>query len=203
MNRFVLLGLAVLLQLVVLTWEYVGSRWPVWTGERVTLAVRPVDPRSWFAGNYAFLSYDIASLPGELYRGSELSLREGEVVYVSLEKRGNEWGPTELTLEPPQSGLFIRGRLSSSWYASDRTVSAEPEPAQLGWRGFSPGSFRVRYGIEAYFAPKERALAIERAVANTALESGPEGELGPDGLVRAHVAVSSSGKAALVDVEVP
>jgi uncharacterized membrane-anchored protein len=188
MNRFVLLVLAAAFQLVVLAWEYLGSRWPEWTGERVTLAVRPVDPRSWFSGNYAELTYDVATLEPALYSGSDATLREGEVVYVALEKEGDVWQATRLTLDPPQSGTFLRGRLEQRWS--------------------SGSAFRVRYGIEAWFAPKEKALAIERAVR----QAGPAwpGWFGGDGTslepqspVRAHVAITASGKAGLLDLELP
>ncbi len=187
MNRFVLLVLAVAFQLVVLGWEYLGSRWPEWTGERVTLAVRPVDPRSWFSGNYADLDYDVATIASELYSGSEVELREGEVVYVSLEKRGDVWQATRLTLEPPGSGTFLRGRLT---YA---------------WRG-AGSPFRVRYGIEAWFAPKEKAEAVEHAIRNVPpAQFGPTGELVAPTTppVRAHVAITRAGKAGLLDLELP
>lgn len=172
MKRHVAILLAVLLQVVVLGWEYVGSVLPRWTGRSVALVVHPVDPRSWFSGNYAALTYDVASLPAALYRGPERTMREGEVVYVSLVERDSGWQASELSLEPPPSGVFMRGRLAS------------------GWSTYS--SFRVRYGIEAYFAPKEEALAIEREVRER-----------PHGQVKAEVRVASSGRAALVGLLLP
>ncbi len=172
MKRHVALILAVVFQLGVLGWEYMSSVVPLVTGERVLLVVHPVDPRSWFSGNYADLAYEVATIEPSLYRGSERFLREGEVVYVSLAKYGNVWEASELSLEAPRSGPFLRGRLMGRWYGAE--------------------AFRVRYGIEAYFAPKEQALAIERAV-----RDAPRGE------VKAEVSVTSSGKAALVGLELP
>lgn len=173
MTRARLLACAVVLQLLVLAGEYLGSVWPAWTGERIALAVVPIDPRSWFAGNYARLDYEISRLPAELYQGDEPSLREGEVVYVALEPSGDLWQARAVTLEPPASGVFLRGRLRSPWYRD----------AEL-W---------IRYGIEAWFAPEEEALAIERSV----VERGRD-ETRP---VRAEIAVTDSGRAALVGLD--
>ena len=50
---------------------------------------------------------------------------------------------TEASLEPPADGVFLRGRLT---------------------RNHPP--YRVRYGIEAFFAPKEKALPLEEDLRN-------------------------------------
>ena len=91
-----------------------------------------------------------------------------------------------LSLDPPSSGTFLRGRLTYAWSTG--------------------GPFSVRYGIEAWFAPKEKAEAIERSIRNLPpLQFGPNGEPieAETPPVRAHVAVTSSGKAGLVDLELP
>jgi hypothetical protein len=95
-------------------------------------------------------------------------LRNGEIVYVKL-KPGAE-GLYEFdgaSLEKPGSGPFLRGRL--------RGVSARRNGAM----------YNVRYGIEAYFAPKEKALALEKALCGTAV---------------AVVMVAGNGRAALKKV---
>jgi uncharacterized membrane-anchored protein len=203
MKRTPWFALAILLQLGVLAGEYLSSVWPTWKGERVLLRVAPVDPRSWFSGHYARLDYDIASIPRELYGGAEPRLRAGEVVYVALERRDEWWQASALTLEPPEQGVFLRGRLEFPW--------------------FGEADLRVRYGIEAWFAPPEEAQAIERSIAldrvplepnapaEERLESGPGStpeELGPGERsdagrqpVLAEVAVTSSGRAALVGLD--
>ena len=188
MKRTHWLALAAGLQLVVLAGEYLGSVWPAWTGERVTLRVQPVDPRSWFSGNYARLDYEIAMIPETSYRGDERRLREGEVVYVQLEPDGESWRAASVGLEPPAEGRFLRGRL------------------QYSWHGY--GDLRVRYGIEAWFAPKEEALAIEQSIAETGFRGGDfggmseePGEAMPPRSVLAEVAVTSSGRAALVGLD--
>ena len=69
----------------------------------------------------------------------------------------------------PASGPFIRGRVIRHGRHSQK-------------------SYRVRYGIEAYFAPKEKALALERKLRSSAV---------------AKIFVSDSGKAALDSIHEP
>ncbi|MEE8164731.1 MAG: GDYXXLXY domain-containing protein [Myxococcota bacterium] len=170
------LMVAIALQLGVLAMEYLGSVWPLWTGEEVRLEIAPVDPRSLFRGNYARLAYTVASVESGLFEGPGKRLRKGEVVYVFLEEGENEvWHATRVQLEPPLSGLFLRGRLTQTW-------AGNTDP------------LRIRYGIEAWFAPKEKALEIERA---TRRRPGEEGR------AYAIVSVAGSGRAALARLDLP
>lgn len=153
---------AIAFQLVVLAGMVVNAALPLWTGTEIRVKTVPVDPRSPFRGNYARLAYEFGTLPEDALAGEE-DLRVGEVVYVGLER--GEDGAYEFagaSLDPPSEGVFLRGRLT--------TV-------------ISP--YHVRFGIEAFFAPKERALELEKDLRNggTAL-----------------LMVSGSGRAALKDV---
>ncbi|CAA0104216.1 Uncharacterised protein [BD1-7 clade bacterium] len=134
---------AVVLQGVVLVGMVVKAALPLWTGTPVKVATVPVDPRSWFRGNYARLNYGFERIPaGDLPFGT--SLRIGEVVYVRLVPGSDglyEYGGASLT--QPENGVFLRGRL---------TDDGPP--------------YRVNFGIDAYFAPKERALQLERELRN-------------------------------------
>lgn len=153
------LGAAIALQVIVLAGMVAGAAMPLWTGKEVRVATLPVDPRSMFRGNYARLTYAFSTLPDDALDGVR-ELRAGEVVYVSLES--GEDGLHRYagaSLERPDEGVFLRGRIQ---------------------RGRAP--YRVRYGIEAFFAPKERALRLER-------------ELRDSGV--AVLKVSASGRAAI------
>jgi uncharacterized membrane-anchored protein len=175
MTRLHWLMAAIALQLGVLATEYLGSVWPLWTGEEVRLEIVPVDPRSMFRGNYARLAYTVASVDSKLFEGSEEMLRKGEVVYVFVEEgEGEVWHATRVQLEEPLSGLFLRGRLSQTWQGTEQPL-------------------RVRYGIEAWFAPKAKALEIEEAA-----RSRPGDER-----AYAVIAVSGSGRAALARLDLP
>jgi len=132
------LGVAVALQFLVLVGMLAKAAMPLWTGSEIHVETVPVDPRSMFRGNYARLNYDIGSLPHDV-RIDASRLHTGVVVYVVLREREN--GLHEYAgafLEQPEEGIFLRGRITND---------------------YSP--YRVKYGIEAFFAPKQKALKLE------------------------------------------
>jgi uncharacterized membrane-anchored protein len=131
--------LAVALQFVVLVGMVAKAAMPLWTGTEVHVKTIPVDPRSLFRGNYARLQYGFSRLPqGELAKAE--NLRIGEIVYVTLEPGDNGlYEFAAASFDKPRAGIFLRGRVMNRY-----------QP------------FRVKYGIEAYFAPKEKALKLER-----------------------------------------
>ena len=175
MTRHHWLIAAIALQLGVLAMEYLGSIWPLWTGERVRLEIVPVDPRSMFRGNYARLDYTVANVDASLFSGPKERLRKGEVVYVVLEQRDESWRAAGIQLGKPESEVFPRGRLQRNWNADQ-------------------SSFAVRYGIEAWFAPREKAIEIEQATRR---------QQGEGSRAFAEVAIASSGRAALVELDLP
>lgn len=132
-----------LLQLGVLTVEYLNSVYPLWTGQEIRLETVPVDPRSLFRGNYVRLNYEISEIDRPEAAKAE-GLRWNEIVYVKLKPGKNDVHVFDgASLTQPETGLFIRGRLQSPF-----VNQAEQ-------------TYRLRYGIEALFAPKEKALALE------------------------------------------
>ena len=141
MRRKIVLALAaaIALQVIVLAGMVASAAMPLWTGAEVRVATLPVDPRSMFRGNYARLNYAFSTLPEDALDGVG-ELRAGEIVYVSLESgEDGLYRYARASLERPAGGVFLRGRIQ---------------------RGRAP--YRVRYGIEAFFAPKEEALRLER-----------------------------------------
>ncbi|MEM9604256.1 MAG: GDYXXLXY domain-containing protein [Pseudomonadota bacterium] len=136
---------AVLLQVAVLVGMQVGAALPLWTGETVRVATVPVDPRSLFRGNYAILRYDTDAAAETLSPDWD-ALRHGEVVYLSLVPGGeglHVW--TDAALAPPETGLFVRGRIDHQ-----RSRGADEPPGI------------TLPNIEAFFAPKATALRLER-----------------------------------------
>ncbi|GAB3096709.1 GDYXXLXY domain-containing protein [Aestuariicella hydrocarbonica] len=132
------LGLAVIVQVCVLVGMVVKAAMPLWVGDEIRVQTVPVDPRSLFRGNYARLNYEIGRLP-ESALTDYPRLRKGEVVYISL-RQGDDglFHYADASLNTPAAGVFLRGRITDS----------------------SP-VYRVKYGIEAYFAPKKKALKLE------------------------------------------
>ena len=161
------LALAIAVQLLVLAGELVGANYPLWTGQKIRLEVQPVDPRSLFRGNYARLNYQISTVK-RCDKKPDRRLRRGEVVYVHLQPDTQGiMRAHDFSVEQPAVGAFIRGRV----------IRMEVDCPEV----------EVRYGIEAYFLPREKALALEE-------------ELRREKAV-ASVMVAANGKAALLGVE--
>lgn len=139
-SRIILaLAIAIALQGVVLAGMLVKASMPLWTGEEIRVKTVPVDPRSMFRGNYARLNYDISQVPASALQ-SDIKIRIGEVVYVSLKPDDEQlYTLASASLQKPPNGIFLRGRITN---------------------GYSP--YRVKYGIEAFFAPKKKALRLEK-----------------------------------------
>lgn len=158
---------AIISQLLILTGMYVSAALPLWTGTEVRIRTIPVDPRSMFRGNYARLRYDISDLAADQLPNNE-ELRNGEPVYVTL-KPGEDglYQYAAVSLVKPDSEIFLRGRIENRRYQANGS------------------NYRIKYGIEAFFAPKEKALQLESDLR--------------DGGV-AVLMVSRNGKARLKDV---
>lgn len=170
-NGKLVMGLvaAVVLQLLVLIGMQINAALPLWTGTEVRVKTVPVDPRSLFRGNYARLGYEFSRFPIESLNAefSSQEIRAGEHVYVLLtEDADGIHRPTTVSLVEPAEGLFLRGRTE--------------------YRRFPGDALSVRYGIEALFAPKEEALALERQLRDDAV---------------AVLMVSSNGQARIQTVE--
>jgi uncharacterized membrane-anchored protein len=133
------LGVAVVLQLFILLGTVGRATIPLWTGKEIRVKTVPRDPRSMFRGNYARLNYDIARVHKKLI-DTDRQLRRGEIIYVSLEPGDDGLHHiASASLDKPNEGVFLRGRISRVY-----------------------SSYTVKYGIEAYFAPKKKALQLEK-----------------------------------------
>lgn len=170
MNRqWIMRGLvgAVALQVGVLAAEYLNSIYPLWTGQEIRLKTVPVDPRSMFRGNYVRLNYEISTI--NIPQQVDLAApRQGEVVYVKLQPGDDDlYISAGASFSKPKAGLYIRGRIQ-----------------QTGWdRSTQP--YHARYGIEAFFAPREKALELEQQLRDGGI---------------AVVMLADNGKAMLKDV---
>jgi len=72
-------------------------------GTEVTLAVRPVDPRDLFRGDYVALSFEIESVPVALFQPEKGGTPE------QAAKRRSEW---YVTLAPGPEGLWLPERVT-------------------------------------------------------------------------------------------
>ena len=167
----ILLG-AVIFQLLVLAGKYLLSVYPLWTGKPVILEIVPVDPRSLFRGNYVHLDYSIARLDSKVIP-DDLRLYKGSMAYVHLKEDRGVYRPSTVTATAPAEGIFIRGRVKG-FHKNDNGA------------GMS-----LTFGIEAYFAPKKRALEIEDTFRDRRQE---------DTMAYARIRIAGNGKAALEDI---
>lgn len=156
-----LIAIAIAFQLAVLL-QMAGEReWILRTGRVVRLRTAPIDPRDPFRGDYVRLSYELNRAPtgrcaGALARrltameqgrdrdrrAARRALRRDTRVYARLdETAGRTPRLTQLTLERPEAGLYLRGRLE---------------------RFYGGAMLPVRYGIEALFVQQYKGLEIER-----------------------------------------
>ncbi|BBM04051.1 GDYXXLXY domain-containing protein [Microbulbifer sp. GL-2] len=146
MKQGVILALvtAIAAQFLILTGLYVKAQVPLWSGEPIRVKTTPVDPRSMFRGNYARLNYGFSEIKKSALP-VDRPVRQGEVVYVSMKMSPSGlYVFSSASLKRPTEGIFLRGRLTN--------IGA--------WR--NDDSYRVKYGIEAYFAPKKKALQLEK-----------------------------------------
>lgn len=163
-NKTVLWGLiaCIVLQLCVLLGMYLKAQYPLWVGKPVKVAVVPIDPRSLFRGNYAILDYTIShpKLHADLIEDASNNplIHRQAVVYTRLKETDDGlYEALDVVLDKPNDGVFIRGRLHTDHV-------------------YESGRVYVDYGVEAYFAPLERALEIEESTrwrANTDNDKPP------------------------------
>jgi uncharacterized membrane-anchored protein len=131
-NRLALAA-AVVFQVSILVAMILGRTVPYVGAQTVLLRVEPVDPRDMFRGDYVTLGYDISRTPPGKYE-------PGRPVYVALvpEAGGRHYRAGEFLIEPPASGVYIRG-----------TAQAHG---------------RANYGIESFYVQEGTGHDYERAV---------------------------------------
>ena len=180
--------LAIALQAFILVWMLISANLPLWFGQEIKVHTRPVDPRSLFRGNYAHLDYPLERfllLPSNsLYNKT---LRKGEVIYLSL-KQNKEgiYAADNLSLTPPKNKTYLKGRVLSPHRAGNSNKRRSVLEKFIGRSPNKHSIIRLKFAnINAFFAPKEKALALEKQLRKGAI---------------AVLMVSSSGKAILKTV---
>ncbi|MFA5957858.1 GDYXXLXY domain-containing protein [Hyphomicrobium sp.] len=169
-----LLGAVALLQSAAL-FEMVYERHSLLkSGRELTLAVRPLDPRDLFRGDYVTLGYDISRLSkSNTETDPEFSgfIRGGDAFVTLSPKPDGGWTQTHIGSVYPTKvapgDIVLKGLVQSIW------------PGQTG----GDTTVNLRYGIEQYFVPEGTGRALEDQVRTHKIE--------------AIVAVGSDGTAAL------
>lgn len=119
----------------------------------VMLKTVPVDPVSLFRGYYVDLNYEISTLPFELLKGcDEETLKNGQELFVQLEKKGESWEAVGVYCrKPPEDVLYLRARVNNPYYYyyPDDQIRNRP--------------LRLEYGIESFFLNESKAKEVDEA----------------------------------------
>lgn len=144
--------------------------WSVWDqvqtlrhGTEIVLKTRPIDPRSLFRGHYARLDYAISRINKFKFAAEGSDIKKRDRIHVRL-KPGPDgfWQVAEAStgrLKPADGSVILNARVKSIW--STRVL--------------------VKYGIERYFAPKDKALDLEKKFRNRRVPIGVIVRVAPHG----------------------
>jgi uncharacterized membrane-anchored protein len=122
-------------------------------GAEIALEVRPIDPRDLLRGDYVIVSYNISTLPKELFGGAKREDYSGpHTVFVRLKADATGiWQPVLARLDAP-----------------DATPPAAGEVDLRGYTGYWPaesdGSVSMDYGIERFYLPEGTGRPIEEGI---------------------------------------
>ncbi len=139
-----------------LGWMVFGQVRILRNGREIVLQTRPIDPRDLLLGHYARLGYEISRIPAKKVDGLQEwcwkhKRLHGRRILVALQRgKDGYWHFAGASLRgmaamkdgiAPADAVIVAGRVRSS---------------------FCGGTLRVEYGIERFYAPKEKALKLER-----------------------------------------
>ena len=166
------LAFAFVVQFALIALVFFNAYLPVLFGDEVKVRARGYDPRDILAGNFVRLDYGISVKEGELPDTQGREIKEFFVMLVDENNDGVfEFGAK--SFDEPKEGLYVKAKRFRLWY-----------------------EFQI--GAEKYFAPKEKALEIERKL--RALSSDAFDDNGKFGaLVTLKI---YKGKARIVNLEI-
>lgn len=163
-----------LIQTAALSWMVFDRLSLIKNGKEITLAIRPVDPRSLFRGDYVILNPEIARITTQQVLRD---VKRNDTIYVVVQRALNgTWSYVSLhTSQPKDLGgdrVALKARVKSIW----------PK------RNTNQTQLQLRYGIESYFVPEGTGKELEKKVRERQ--------------IRAIVAVSDGGVAAIKGLEI-
>ena len=153
-RKWLLAGVAVAaVQTAAIGWMVWGRIQLLRTGREIVMPVIPVDPRSLFRGDYVILSYEAQRVPSGLIP-IELYSKRPASFYVTLSKTADTWAPIAVSAtlgQPAGDQIVLQARTQRGyWPARPDEPNSKAGPVML-----------VRYGIESYFVPEGKGLALE------------------------------------------
>lgn len=176
--RSLIIGLCIAAQASVLAYMVYGRENIIATGQMVTIATAPIDPRDPFRGDYVRLRYPMNNFSSAPKRWTTESYapRKGDQIYAVLKARNS--GLHEVSYftnkqpesNTPETALYIRGRV------------------QTNTQFFGRNSVNARYGIEQLYVQQGTGTDIE-------LKRGIRG--GMQTVMEADIAIGQDGTAVL------
>lgn len=128
---------------------------PVWTtltGKEIRIQTAPVDPTDLFRGSYVDLHYEIESVKLAQLDDSIIpdfkreNIGDYKKVYVRLKQDSDGLYKVDLvTKEKPNNGVYLKGKL------------------EIPYELKSAATIQVKYGLDNYYAPEEKAKEMESA----------------------------------------
>ena len=141
---------AVIFQLFLIVLMLVVAVLPLKFGTPMQIQTRLYDPRDLFRGNYVDLSYDFLTISK---RGEFSNLRAGDTIYAVFEDKKDEKSGLNLkqftgfSSIAPKDAPYLSGRISGCDIYGEYCY--------------------VKYGIEKYFLPIEKATDAENDMRNS------------------------------------
>jgi uncharacterized membrane-anchored protein len=149
--------LACLVPVVILLGMTALPLYSLLSGEEVILRTVPVDPTDLFRGDYVSLRYEAEEIPSKMVEEEvREKLNEGMhdfEVFVPLKLKSGVHVPTKVSLDKPNSNLYLKGKLSYIGPSWDGVTERE----EVAY---------VRYTLDKYFVEDNTGLELEEASRN-------------------------------------
>ena len=126
---------------------------PFWTtmfGDEIKIKTAPIDPTDLFRGSYVALGYEIESVsPDQLDETVMTDFKskyagDYKNVYVALQQdEDGQYNVDYVSKERPEKGLYLKGKV------------------QIPFDLESASSIQIKYGLDNFYAPKEKAMELE------------------------------------------
>lgn len=142
---------AAIFQVTILIGMLVKANLPLYFGTEIKVATKPIDPRSLFRGNFVRLNYDFTKIK------TDKEFIKGEEIFLKLKKNKDNLFAYHSAWKKPPKGLYIQGRVEFVKF-------------QQGILDQGARNTYIKFAnIDAFFAPKEKALKLEKDLRKSAV----------------------------------
>ena len=119
------------------------------SGKTIVVKTIPIDPQSFFRGDYINLSYEFSQIDLNEVEHDKAYFDRGQRIFVRLSKASGSWEVVQVSSKPLKNigldQIMVVGSINN-------------------WP--SHNNFSVIYGIESYFVPEGEGKYIEKKIAD-------------------------------------